>query len=60
MSKKCKSCKGRGRWQVQEKYSDGDTALVWYECNDCGGTGVSQDPEDGDDFNISGVDDDED
>ncbi len=40
---KCPTCKGKGRWQVREKYSDGETALVWYECGDCHGTGVKTD-----------------
>lgn len=54
MSKRCPTCQGRGRWQVLEKYSDGDEMLVWYECNDCHGTGVEQDAESGDDFDIGG------
>lgn len=54
MSKSCKDCKGKGRWQVKETYGDGDSCLVWYECGGCLGTGVEQDPEDGDAFDIGG------
>ena len=36
---------GRGRWQVREAYSDGDTALVWYECGTCKGRGYITDEE---------------
>lgn len=54
MAKACKTCKGRGRWQVLEKYSDGDSCLVWYDCNDCNGSGVSQDPNEGEPFDIGG------
>lgn len=54
MSKICKTCKGRGKFQVRETFSDGDEILTWYECNDCKGTGVEQDPEAGDNFDIGG------
>lgn len=54
MAKACETCTGKGRWQVKETYSDGDEVLVWYECNDCGGTGVDQDPEEGDNYDIGG------
>jgi DnaJ-class molecular chaperone len=50
----CKTCKGRGRFQVKETYSDGDEVLQWYECNDCEGTGVDQEASTGDDFDIGG------
>ncbi len=53
-SKTCPTCKGKGRWQVKETYGDGDTALVWYECGNCHGTGRNQDPMAGDDFDIGG------
>lgn len=60
--KLCKFCTGRGTYQVKETYSDGVTALIWYECNHCHGTGVDQDPEAGDNFDIGGdsYDDDDD
>lgn len=54
MNKPCATCKGKGRWQVKETYSDGDEVLVWYDCNDCQGTGIDQDPEEGDPFDIGG------
>ena len=43
---KCPDCKGKGRWQVRETYSDGETALVWYECGTCHGRGVIYEDED--------------
>lgn len=53
---KCKPCKGKGIYMVQETYGDGDTAIIPYECNHCHGTG--QDPNDEDDprgdFDIGG------
>lgn len=54
MAKKCKTCSGRGRWQDREHSADGTAQYQWYECNDCKGTGVDQDPEAGDDFDIGG------
>lgn len=61
MAKRCKTCNGRGRWQETEHYqteSNGEiienTQQVWHECNDCHGTGVEQDPEAGDDYDIGG------
>lgn len=48
---KCKTCGGRGRWQ-EEKDSGNMVELVWRECNDCGGTGLSKDPQHIDDFDI--------
>lgn len=61
MTKKCPDCNGRGRWQQAllssnsfSGISSGATELVWYECNTCHGTGVQQDPEEGDDFDIGG------
>lgn len=54
MAKACKHCKGRGTYQVRETYSDGDEALIWYECNYCHGTGVDQDPEQGEPYDIGG------
>ena len=56
MSQICRTCNGRGRWQ--EKADEvGDNPLmeyVWRECNDCKGTGIDQDPEAGDDYDIGG------
>lgn len=62
MSKACKDCEGRGRWQQVENHmvigAIGtpimDTHLVWHDCNSCEGTGVSQDPNDGEDYDIGG------
>lgn len=51
--RKCKDCKGRGRYTVKETYSDGDTALVPYECGTCEGTGMIQD-DSTTDFDIGG------
>lgn len=58
MSKACKTCKGKGRFQVREKFSDGDEILTWYECNDCKGTGQDQDPESADDYDLGADEDD--
>lgn len=56
--KKCPDCNGRGRWQETDRqiYSDGSVSYVefWNECNTCHGTGRSQDPEDGQDWDIGG------
>lgn len=46
MSKKCPECKGKGRWQVKETYSDGDELLTWYECGTCNGKGAVPDDDD--------------
>lgn len=54
MSKACKTCKGRGRWQERDALSLFDDTVYWNECNDCNGTGVEQDPEAGDDYDIGG------
>lgn len=59
MSKACKTCRGRGRWQENAEYEDGEVQLVWRFCNDCIGTGVDQDPELADDFDIGGSNDDD-
>lgn len=50
----CEHCKGKGIYAVEEKYSDGDSAIMWYECNYCHGTGQDPDPEEGEDFDIGG------
>ena len=49
----CKECDGRGRW-VESTPTTGMTEQVWYECGTCKGTGVNQDPEAGDDYDIDG------
>lgn len=56
MAKRCKDCKGRGRWQeVEQTLDDGETEIMqWYHCDTCRGTGASQDPDDGDDYDIGG------
>lgn len=54
MGKACKTCKGRGRWQERDPLSVFDEGLSWYECNDCKGSGIEQDPEEGDDYDIGG------
>lgn len=64
MSKACRTCKGRGRWieVLVGQAHFGQITHVWHECNDCKGTGVEQDPEAGDNFDIGGnsyADDDE-
>lgn len=66
MAKACQTCGGRGIRQVLETYSDGDQMIMWYECNDCHGTGEAPDlDEDGtpiepdDVFSLDGDDEDE-
>lgn len=54
MSKACKTCKGRGRWQEKVELADGSTELNWQYCEDCNGSGVDQDPELGDAYDIDG------
>jgi len=56
MTAKCKTCNGRGRWQEVERTTDeGQTEYMqWHECNGCKGTGVDQDPEAGDNYDIGG------
>lgn len=56
---KCHSCKGRGRWQeviesVPNKDGDRIAEIFYRWCNDCLGTGIEQDPEAGDDYDIGG------
>lgn len=53
MSKACKECKGKGRW-AEEVGTIDEAEIVWNECNYCKGTGVEQDPEAGDDYDIGG------
>lgn len=50
--KQCPTCKGKGKFQVKEKYSDGDETITWYECGDCQGMGKLPDPAEADNFNI--------
>lgn len=58
MSQICKTCNGRGHWQETIDQTDGGSnpqmTMIWRECNDCKGTGVEQDPEAGDDYDIGG------
>lgn len=53
MNKPCKDCNGRGSWQEHVENAS-EEELVWRFCNTCYGTGISQDPEDGDDFDFGG------
>lgn len=57
MSKRCRDCNGRGRWvETHEENDHGDIVVVsvWHECQTCKGTGISQDADDGEDFDIGG------
>lgn len=54
INKKCRDCEGRGRWQISTLLADGTYEYTWHYCESCQGVGVSQDPEDGDDFDIGG------
>lgn len=59
---KCRECKGRGRWQamtipkasIQVGTKISSDEFQWFECNTCQGTGIEQDPELGDDYDIGG------
>lgn len=54
MASKCPVCEGRGLWQQRDMFSVFDNTIVWHYCNTCHGTGVNQDPEEIDDFDIGG------
>lgn len=54
MSKRCDDCNGRGRWQEEITLADDSVELNWMYCDSCMGTGIEQDPESGDDFDIGG------
>lgn len=55
MAKACKTCGGRGSWQETEYDKSADTTTyVWKTCGDCRGTGVDQDPEESESFDIGG------
>lgn len=57
--KKCKTCNGKGRWQVRQVV-DGDEEVVWYECGGCNATGLDPNAKENvENFSIHGVDDDE-
>lgn len=53
MSKKCKDCKGRGRW-LEREVTDEGTTEQWMECGTCHGTGLSQLPQDAEPFDLGG------
>lgn len=53
---KCKTCKGKGRWQVQDTTLQGETRYIWYECNTCHGTGDDPAFSGDGDFDIGGSD----
>lgn len=59
MSKRCRDCQGRGRWQEMKNLADGTTELVWRYCDSCLGTGLELDPDEGGDFSIDGGEDDD-
>ena len=50
----CSVCRGRGRWQESTHSKDGTVEFVWRECLACNMTGLDQDPEQGEDFDIGG------
>ncbi len=51
----CKDCKGRGRWaEIEESISTGESHRQWRYCQTCNGSGIEQDPESGDDYDIGG------
>jgi DnaJ-class molecular chaperone len=53
MSMRCPECQGRGDWSEMVETAN-EVNAVWHHCEACHGTGVSQDADDGDDFDISG------
>ena len=59
-TKSCMECKGRGHWSTLEEQVDGETELMHYFCFDCDGTGLSQDNEDADPFDVPMNDDEDD
>lgn len=57
MSKPCTTCDGKGQWQETQVSKEGDaemSELVFITCGNCYGTGRSQDPDDGPDYDIGG------
>lgn len=52
--KKCRTCKGKGRWAERIEHADGEIEVRQNYCNDCRGTGIEQDPEQGADYDIGG------
>lgn len=58
MAKACKTCKGRGRWQervvIGHEPKIVADEIIWYECNDCHGSGIEQDPEESPPFDVAG------
>ncbi len=54
MAKICTVCQGRGRWQETTHAKDGHIEFVWHECGACNMTGIKQEPEDGEDWDIGG------
>lgn len=53
MSRKCPTCKGKGRW-AETVFNASERITTWHYCEDCAGTGISKDPEDGEDWDIGG------
>lgn len=53
-NKKCDACKGRGRWSERTEDEDGSVHIESKYCFTCNGTGISQDVEDGQDWDIGG------
>lgn len=57
MSKPCGACKGKGHWEESRTYNLHGAEMqetVVITCGNCKGTGRSQAPEDGDDYDIGG------
>lgn len=50
----CKKCQGRGVWREVTHNKDGIVEFVWRECTACNMTGLNQDADEGDDFDIGG------
>lgn len=50
----CRVCQGRGRWQATHHTKDGYIEFVWKECLACNMTGINQDSEESDDWDIGG------
>lgn len=56
--KPCRTCKGRGKWNVMVQTKE-DTTIEAKFCNDCAGTGIDLETMHDEPFNIEGGDDDD-
>ncbi len=51
---KCKTCDGKGRWEVR-KETGGEVSVEQFFCDSCNGRGFTVEDGDIDDFDLAGV-----